>query len=72
MSLFKKNEPVIIDKRKVHEIRKELRPEYERLRTGLVDAQTKINELNEMVKMLREDIYMYVSTVDMLLEKLEQ
>ena len=72
MSIFNKNEPLEVDKKVVHQIRKELRPEYEHLREGLKIAEQKLLECQQIASTLRSELYSYITSVDKLLERLEE
>jgi hypothetical protein len=78
MGLFNKHEPIEVDKGVVHNIRKELRPEYEHLREGLIELEKKIEaSQKEMVDIqmlsnaLHRELFTYTTMVDKLLEQLE-
>lgn len=72
MGLFnKKDKALEVDKQVIHDIRKELRPEYERLRLGLKMVEELLIDVTDKVKTLRADIYDYVTSVDAILAKLE-
>lgn len=71
MSIFKKPEPLEVNKDVVHDIRKALRPEHEHLREGMVDMETRLNEELTILRAMRTELYNYITSVDKLLEKLE-
>ena len=71
MSIFKRNEPLEVDKQVVHQIRKELRPEYENLRQGLKDMEQRLLESQQIASALRTELYSYIMSVDKLLQRLE-
>ena len=72
MTLFKKSEPVEVDKQVVHELRKELRPDHEHLRQGMKDMELRLNEALLIISAMRTELYGYITSVDKLLEKLEE
>jgi len=72
MSLFKKSEEVVVDKQVIHDIRKELRPEHEHLRQGMKDMEARLSEALQLIQAMRTELYGFVTSVDKLLEKLEE
>lgn len=65
-------EPLAVDKKTVHEIRKELRPEYENMRKEILDALLLVDGVQQKLESIKTRLYAYTGALDKLLERLEQ